>query len=155
MNIFKILLLLPLFFTQNCFAVENETKTIEKAILYHVNKYRIHKGLNPLIMNSTISAEARKHSQDMSRHIVKFGHANFLTRIKYIYSRISNCDGGAENVAAYYKNANIVVQQWLKSPAHKKNIDGNYNMTGIGVARDQKGKLFFTQLFIKTKYFRA
>jgi uncharacterized protein YkwD len=44
--------------------------------------------------------------------------------------------------------AREVVDNWLKSPMHKKNIEGAFNLTGIGVAADKKGTLYFTQIFV-------
>jgi len=39
------------------------------------------------------------------------------------------------------------VDGWLNSPGHKKNIEGNFTLTGIGYARDHKGNIYFTQIF--------
>ncbi|MEB3337507.1 MAG: hypothetical protein VKJ46_08605 [Leptolyngbyaceae bacterium] len=36
----------------------------------------------------------------------------------------------------------------MKSPGHLKNIKGQYNLTGIGIAKDSQGKYYFTQIFI-------
>ncbi len=43
-----------------------------------------------------------------------------------------------------------MVEQWLTSPGHKRNIVGNYNITGIGIARDKQGKLYYTQIFLRS-----
>jgi len=40
------------------------------------------------------------------------------------------------------------VRGWLESRAHRENIDGSYNLTGIGVARNAAGEVFFTQIFV-------
>jgi uncharacterized protein YkwD len=68
-----------------------------------------------------------------------------------LYSQIKQCEGGAENVAYNYKNAQDVVRNWIASSGHRRNIEGNYNLTGIGLARDRRGKLYFTQIFLRTK----
>lgn len=123
---------------------------IEQAILHHINAYRTQHGLNALTMDARISKEAKQHSLDMARHKMPFGHTAFLSRIKHIHNSIKNSGAGAENVAYNYKDAQDVVKNWLRSPGHKSNIDGNYDLTGIGIARDSKGKIYFTQMFIKT-----
>ena len=46
--------------------------------------------------------------------------------------------------------AKIVVDGWIKSPGHRQNIVGRYNLTGIGIVRDRAGKLYYTQLFVRT-----
>lgn len=121
----------------------------QKAILFHVNEYRAKHHLNPLRMNTQMSIEAEKHSQDMARHAVPFGHQGFNQRIKRLFGKIKDCKGGAENVAYNYKDGKTVVSNWLTSRGHRKNIEGNYNLTGIGLARDKNGKLYFTQIFIR------
>jgi uncharacterized protein YkwD len=33
-------------------------------------------------------------------------------------------------------------------PGHRKNIEGPYEVTGIGVARNAQGEVYFTQIFV-------
>lgn len=122
----------------------------QKAILYYVNEYRMKHHLKPLQMNHLMSEEAAKHSRDMARHTVPFGHQYFDKRIHRLFSEIKDCQGGAENVAYNYKDGQDVVRNWLTSPGHRRNIEGNFNLTGIGLARDKRGKLYFTQIFLRT-----
>lgn len=124
-------------------------KANQKAILYYVNEYRRAHHLNPLQLNPLMSREAEKHSRDMARHAIPFGHKYFDKRIKRLYAEIKNCRAGSENVAYNYKDGRDVVRNWLTSPGHRRNIEGNYNLTGIGLARDSRGKLYFTQIFIR------
>lgn len=122
----------------------------QKAILYYVNQYRAKHHLKPLKINASMSAEATQHSLAMAHHAVPFGHQNFNKRINRLFKEIKQCQGGSENVAYNYKDAKDVVRNWLTSSGHRRNIEGNYNLTGIGVARDNKGKLYFTQIFLRT-----
>ncbi len=124
-------------------------KANQKAILFYVNEYRVKHHLKPLQLNNLMSEAAAKHSRDMARHAVPFGHKNFDKRIHRLFSEIKDCKGGAENVAYNYKDGKDVVRNWLTSRGHRMNIEGNYNLTGIGLARDKNGKLYFTQLFIR------
>lgn len=123
---------------------------IENEILTHINAYRSHHGLSQLKMDNNMVQEAKRHSADMANHSQPFGHKYFLTRIERLHAKIKNSGAGAENVAYNYKDAEDVVKNWLKSPGHKRNIDGNYNITGIGIARDKQGKIYFTQIFLRT-----
>ncbi len=121
----------------------------EEDILSKINQHRSSKGLLPLKINSNIAGEAEKHSQQMASGKTSFGHSGFDARV----TRISNVLGpprkSAENVALGSKSADEVVRGWLNSPGHKQNIEGDFTLTGIGVARDKKGVLYYTQLFIK------
>lgn len=149
-NLTKIILLMStlLGFTQPVFAA-SETD-IQNAILVHINQYRQQHGLGKLTMNNDMVKEARQHSQDMATHRMGFGHKYFNQRIDRLHKKVKNSGAGAENVAYNYKDAQDVVKNWLRSPGHKRNIDGNYNLTGIGVIRDSQGKLYFTQIFLRT-----
>lgn len=121
---------------------------LQNAVLVHINKYRQHRGLPLLKMDSRIVIEAKKHSQDMANHALPFGHQLFMNRINRLKKQMKHAGGAAENVAYNYKDAQDVVKNWLLSPGHKRNIDGHYLLTGIGVARDKHGRIYFTQIFM-------
>lgn len=123
---------------------------MEEAILIHINAYRHKQGLSALTMDKNMVREARQHSADMATHRISFGHQYFAARVKRLHAQIKNSNAGAENVAYNYKGAQDVVNNWVRSPGHKTNIIGNYNRTGIGIARDKQGKLYFTQIFLRT-----
>jgi len=119
---------------------------METEILRYVNEYRQQHGLPDLKMNSMESSLAAKHSRDMAAGKVKFGHDGFNSRAKTIQKSLGSVEIG-ENVASGPMTAREVVDGWLKSPGHKKNIEGNFTLTGIGYARDKKGDIYFTQIF--------
>lgn len=123
---------------------------IEEAILADVNSYRKQHHLNPLKMDGRISQQAKIHSVNMAQHRLPFGHINFLNRVTVLRKEIKNSGAASENVAYNYKDGHDVVKNWLLSPGHKRNIVGNYDLTGIGIARDTKGRIYFTQMFLKT-----
>lgn len=134
--------------TFSTYSANSSETAIEQAILKDINAYRAKHWLSPLKMDPIISAQAKKHSQDMANHRMSFGHEGFSTRIKIITASIKNFQGGAENVAYNYKPTEIA-QKWLQSPGHKRNIDGHYNLTGIGIAYDKQGKIYYTQMFVR------
>ena len=120
--------------------------TMESDILKYVNEDRLALGLSALQMNEMESSLATKHSQDMSIGKVKFGHDGFNARAKAIQKTLGSTEVG-ENVAEGSMTAREVVDGWLHSPGHKKNIEGNFTLTGIGYATDKKGNIYFTQIF--------
>jgi uncharacterized protein YkwD len=119
---------------------------METEILQYVNEDRRDHGLEPLQINALESSLALKHSQDMASGKVNFGHDGFNSRAKTIQKSLGSNEIG-ENVASGPMTAREVVDGWLKSPGHKKNIEGNFTLTGIGYARDKKGSIYFTQIF--------
>ena len=123
---------------------------MEQAVLQQINEYRRQKGLSTLTLNATISQQARIHSQDMANSHV-LSHDGFDTRIQTIGKSIAY-RAAAENVAYNMGYANPdrqAVTGWLKSTGHRQNIEGNYRLTGIGVAKNAQGEYYFTQIFIR------
>lgn len=121
---------------------------LEQAILDLVNQHRQSKKLSPLQNNELMESEARRHSLDMATKRVPFGHQGLNIRMKKIQDRIG-VNYVAENVAFNQRTAREVVDSWLKSPGHRANIEGNYRLTGIGVARDRRSQIYYTQIFAR------
>ena len=123
---------------------------MEQAVLQQINEYRRQKSLPVLTLNATISRQARSHSQDMAQSRV-LSHDGFNTRIQTIGKTIAY-RAAAENVAfnmGFAKPDQQAVQGWIKSTGHRQNIEGNYRLTGIGVAKNTQGEYYFTQIFIR------
>jgi uncharacterized protein YkwD len=126
-----------------------DTKGMEKDILFYINQYRASIGLPALQMISAASEQATQHSIDMANRTTPFGHEGFDERMDNIAKKIGFIHATAENVAYGKLTAKEVVDLWLNSPGHKKNIEGNYSLTGIGVAKDAHGLVFYTQIFLR------
>jgi len=151
--IISLLLVQPVLATEiNGQTSENTTTDAhyQKMILHYVNDYRAKHHLSPLKLLNPISQEAAKHSQDMANKTIAFGHQHFETRIKHLYKEIKDCRAGAENVAYYKLDAKKLVDAWVASPGHRRNIEGHYNVTGIGIAHGKKGWAYYTQIFLRT-----
>lgn len=133
----------------NCAHATTRDQQLAEEILVYVNQYRMQHGLSKLSMNPVLTKEAAQHSRDMANHALPFGHDGFNQRMKDAHKHIANSLSGAENVAYNYKTAKIVVDGWVHSPGHRRNIMGRYNLTGIGIARDAQGRPYFTQMFLR------
>ncbi|NJD61730.1 MAG: CAP domain-containing protein [Deltaproteobacteria bacterium] len=119
-----------------------------------VNDHRSAIGLAPLVHDARIAAVARRHSRNMAEGRVPAGHDGFETRRRDISKRIP-LRGIAENVGANdYPRSDTVraaVSGWLESRGHRENIEGRYDLTGVGIARDSRGVYYYTQIFIRRK----
>lgn len=116
-----------------------------------VNEFRQSQGLQPLTLNAAISEQAREHSVEMSQTPDTISHKNFDERVKELRQQMPY-QASAENVAVNvnYENPGVqAVEGWKNSPSHRKNMLGDYNQTGIGIARGKDGGYFFTQIFWK------
>jgi uncharacterized protein YkwD len=119
-----------------------------KDILYYTNEFRASKGKPPLKLESYCSQLAQKHSENMANGKVAFGHDQFEIRNDAVTLKFHGVAGVGENVAYGNLDAKGVVDGWIKSPGHRKNMLGDFNMIGIGAA--PKGRItYFTQFFVK------
>ena len=127
--------------------------TMEQSVYQQINQYRKSRKLPPLTVDAQIAQQARNHSQAMANGRVPFSHDGFDKRVKVIAQAIPY-SSAAENVA-YNKGVadpgKQAVQGWLKSTGHRQNIEGNFDLTGIGIAKNAKGEYYFTQIFIKRR----
>lgn len=124
-------------------------ENMERSILYYVNQHRRSLGKPVLQLSDMASEQAYRHSRNMANRKTGFGHEGFEKRMELIKKQSGWISASAENVAYGKLSAKEVVKGWLNSPGHKKNIEGNYQFTGIGVYKDSKGILFFTQIFFR------
>ncbi|MBD2139734.1 CAP domain-containing protein [Anabaena sp. FACHB-1237] len=129
-------------------SVNLQNSQLEISIFNQINQYRIKEGLPQLRLSEEISKQARTHSENMAAGRVNFSHHGFVERVKAIHIKFNSA---AENVAfniGYSNPANEAVSGWIKSPGHLKNIKGQYNLTGIGVAINSQGEVYLTQIFL-------
>lgn len=123
---------------------------MEKGILYYVNQHRKSIGKPALEMLDAASTQAATHSRNMAQKKTPFSHDGFEARFAAIKKQTGvSYNGVAENVAYGEMTAEEVVDGWLHSPGHKKNIEGDYNLTGIGVSKDKNGTVYYTQIFLR------
>lgn len=117
-----------------------------------VNAYRTSKGLKPLALDNTMCTVANVHSKNMAMGTAPFSHDGFKARIDEIKKSIKGVRAAGENLAmnmGMKKPAEQAVEGWIKSPGHQANMVGDYNKTGIGIAKNSKNEYYYTQLFIK------
>ncbi len=122
-----------------------------------VNEHRVSQGLKPLAFNPEISAIARHHSRNIASGRIGFGHGGIESRREKIAGFIAQ-PGVGENVAMVPKGPShveaVAVSNWLESPGHRRNIEGAYDLTGVGIAQGPAGEYYFTQLFVRTTIYR-
>jgi uncharacterized protein YkwD len=121
----------------------------DRDILYYINRYRASLGKQPLQWNDAIYAQAERHSANMATRRTAFGHTGFSERVAAIRSQLGFIPASAENVAYGQQSAQEVVNGWINSSGHRKNIEGDYNLTAVGTATARDGSIYFTQIFIR------
>jgi uncharacterized protein YkwD len=134
---------------------EQEHTTIALRVHELVNEHRVSQGLDTLAWNETIAQEGYEHSQDMADGIVPFGHDGFSERVDRIAQELGITIASAGENVAYNYNMNdpaqVAVTAWLGSSGHRANIEGNFRVTGVGVACPDNDSLtyYFTQIFVR------
>ena len=118
-------------------------------ILKHTNQFRKSKGLPALEMRNELNAIARKHSEDMASGRRSFGHSGLNERELKVKRVIHPYHSIAENIAYGAKSGKEAVSIWKNSSGHKANMLGNYKYIGIGTARNRRGVIYYTQIFVK------
>ena len=125
--------------------------TTEARILNLINAERQRQGLPALLYNAQLDRMAKIQAENMA-YFQKMAHTipesqlptlgDRARHVGYPFGRL------AENVALGYPNAETVVQGWMNSSGHRRNIlDGTVEETGIGIARSSAGSLYYCQVF--------
>ncbi len=124
----------------------------EKLFLDLINREREKKELAPLAFHPVLVRVARQHSENMAKH----GITEHQLDGKNAFERLSGSGyrfaKGGENIASMDLSINEkdLVKRWLASPEHSENIlQPTFSETGVGFARDAKGRTYVTQVFAK------
>ena len=124
-----------------------QTKSIEVEVLEHINNYRLSINLAPLKDMKIIKSVAFSHTDYMVDNN-EISHDNFYTRSNYLKQN-AGAKKVSENVAYGYSTARTVVNAWLKSEGHKANIEGDFTNFDVSAEKNEKGRWYFTNIFIK------
>ena len=125
-----------------------QVSAYEKEVLRLVNIERAAAGLKPLTLHTELSKVARIKSQDMKNN-------NYFDHNSPVYGTPSEMmekfgiryTAAAENIAMGYFTPAVVVEGWMNSSGHRKNIM-NANFTHIGIGHVASGN-YWTQMFIR------
>ncbi|GAB3368130.1 hypothetical protein GCM10027566_41150 [Arachidicoccus ginsenosidivorans] len=123
----------------------------QREILKYTNQYRHRQGLPALVLDGTASRLAQQHSSDMAAGRAGFGHGGFQSRTNKLRAKYGRYIATGENVAFGKLSARQVVNIWIHSAPHRKNLRGKFNKVGIGIAYNRQGVAYFTQLFVRTR----
>ena len=117
-----------------------------------INQYRAGIGLSKLSASPPLTAS----SEWKSLHMASYGYFDHNDPApptsRTAHQRALDCGYAGtwwgENIAWGYSSAQSVVNGWLGSAGHKANIESpNFTSTGVGVAANAQGQLYWTQSF--------
>lgn len=129
----------------------SEAAALERRIHDLVNGHRAARGLPPLAYDERVATIAREHSARMAAS-GRLGHEGFEGRVAAARAFLPLA-AAAENVAYDGRSppADRIVQGWIGSAGHRRNIEGAYSLTGIGVVRTATGVHYATQIFLSSR----
>lgn len=122
---------------------------LAQEVLLLTNAHRQSIGLGELSPSATLTKAAEWKSAHMA-FLGYMEHDDPDTGRDW-FDRLNDCGyhhGAGENIAYGYKSPASVVQAWLESPGHRRNIENDgYEAIGIGAAISASGRMYWTQNF--------
>lgn len=117
-------------------------------VLQLVNAQRARAGCAPLKVNGHLQIAAQRHSQEMAS-LNRFSHTGANGASPQRRARAIGYGAGVgENIAAGQRTPQQVVNAWMASPGHRRNIlNCRYRSTGIGTAHGGTYGVYWTQKF--------
>ncbi|MCI0706586.1 MAG: CAP domain-containing protein [Ignavibacteriae bacterium] len=128
-------------------------REMERRTFTLVNEYRVSQRLKPLEWSDIIGERALRHSERMASNRVRFSHAGFENRVKEIAAKMQ-VRNSSENVGVnwgYDDPVQKFVEGWIASKGHLENIVGDFEFTGVGIAKSADGSYYATQIFVLTR----
>ncbi|SFB08283.1 MULTISPECIES: SafA/ExsA family spore coat assembly protein [unclassified Bacillus (in: firmicutes)] len=125
-------------------------KSVEHQVIQLTNQERAKYGLKPLVADWELSRVARYKSNDM-RDKNYFSHTSptYGDPFTMMKNFGIHYNAAGENIAAGQTTAASVVQAWMNSPGHRKNIlSQSYTHIGVGYAQGGSQRYYWTQMFI-------
>jgi uncharacterized protein YkwD len=115
-------------------------------VLALVNQERAAAGCGAVTADAALAGVARAHSADM-RDRGFFDHTNPDGQDPFDRAAAAGLSARAENIARGQADAAAVMESWMNSPGHRRNIlDCDLTRLGVGVAEGAGGP-WWTQLF--------
>lgn len=143
----------PFIRSRNANGQNPDLAQIQQSVYNQVNQYRVSKGIAPLQIDPRVNEQVQAYAQTMANAGTPLNHQGLEQRGQALSQAIPHTS------YAYYENeyycfgcnsdpATSAVQWWLNSPGHLNNILSQTELTGIGVAVNDKGEYYFAQMFI-------
>lgn len=118
--------------------------TIQELIASH-NQVRAREGLEPLKVNPKLMEAAWLHARDMAAH-KKLTHegTNGSTSSQRVEKQGYQFRATGENIALGQTTVAMVMESWMNSPHHRRNILGDFTEIGAARVEDAEGRPYWT-----------
>lgn len=113
------------------------------ALLDEHNKHRRDKGLELFRLDKNLCNYAQKHAEKMAEK-TSMQHSS----MKSLKDVNKDCSFVGENIAWGQKDAKEVVDTWMNSSGHRRNIlNEKFKMIGFGIKEDKSGNIYWCVVF--------
>lgn len=129
---------------------ESYERAYERKVLTLVNEEREKENLSPLVWNEELAKLAREHSEDMEKRDF-FSHINpdGLDPFDRMSKKGIKYSVAAENIAYGQQTPEAVMNTWMNSEGHRKNImNPQLKELGVGAVKSEGYGYLWTQCFI-------
>jgi uncharacterized protein YkwD len=127
----------------------NLKASFERVSLDLANSARVKRGLPALAWDDGASGTARGHSEDMAANGF-FDHTNLQG--EGLGDRLTGDNvsfrAAGENIAYGQTSAVFAHEGWMNSAGHRRNLLGDFELLGVGVAFTDSGVPYYTQNFL-------
>jgi len=114
------------------------------AVVAQVNAERAAKNLRPLVADPELTRAAESRARGMAASN-RLSHSGWEQAIR---GEVSVASAMGENVAYNYSTATAVVDGWMRSAGHRRNIlDRSFRRVGVGCVADARDHLWWAQDF--------
>jgi len=126
---------------------------MEKRVFDAVDNQRGHIGAANLIWSDELAAAARAQSVNMMERDF-FAHVDpvrgdLAARLNGAGIKWVRCGENLLTEMGYIEPVWTAIVEWMHSPGHKQTLlDPGYTHSGVGIARNDEGRYWITQIFI-------
>lgn len=130
---------------------QNQMHNMKKQVVNLVNQERQQRGLKPYQHNNKLANVAQTKAEDM-RDNNYFSHQSptYGSPFEMMKEFDIQYSAAGENIARGQRTAEEVMNSWMNSPGHRKNIlSKKYTHIGVGLAETSQGTTYWVQMFIR------
>jgi uncharacterized protein YkwD len=130
----------------------------EKTLLDSINEERAKKKLPALRPHPLLFEAARKHSANMAKQRKMEHELDGKRPPQRVEATGYNWGKVSENLAVSEGGTpplTEIVKSWMESKTHRENLlSKDVNETGLGIGRNDKGEIYYTQVFARQRRVR-
>lgn len=119
---------------------------MKQEIVKLINEERTRVGLNELEVSTKVMQAAQIRADECT---TLFSHTRPNGKsFNTVFKEVNLASSGGEIIGEGFSTAKGVVDAWIASPGHYKDIvDSDYNYIGVGIAQGTDGRYYYSTLF--------